>query len=199
MDGNQHAAAAPALLFLGWHGFEKLQGIDYGRFSVYAEPVFGYISKLAMPPHILLAPVCIAAFMAGTMAPDLDSPLSKSRKWLNRTLDKMEHRTWLHTAYAVAAITLLSFIPQLCIWAALGYFTHLFLDSFSKCGVAWFRPKSGYRHFGNSKAKIKKGWHLVLYKNRTQAWILCSILWCLALFTAYLEKDALISHLAGLL
>lgn len=185
--------SAPPILFLGWRGFEKLKYIDYGPAGGYANAVFSFMEKIFVPAHPIFLPLCFAAFMAGVLMPDLDSQKSKARKWLDTNLDEVEHRTWLHTAYAVCFIAMLGLFPQFLFWTALGYFVHLLCDSFSKCGVAWFRPVKGYRHFGKKPGpKIKKGWHVVLYKNDTQAWVLCSVLCCGALFAGYMDRNALL-------
>lgn len=145
------------------------------------------VSGVFVPNSPWMIGVCAGLYCAGLLLPDIDQPNST----LGRPFREMEHRTWTHTAYFCAFFMVWAvacrYLFQAAACLALGCFVHIFWDSFSKCGVAWFKPKSGYRHFGTKGAKLKKGWHLVLYKNDFQAWIVCAVVAtaaaCLLFFT----------------
>ncbi len=174
MKWHQHLVSGVSSGLLLYTGYHALTGLDVQV----AQDVCGMTEQLFVPAHPVLLAACFAGYGVGLLVPDLDSETSK----MGRKLREMEHRTWLHSIYAVLALLVFLFVPQAMALLILGYFVHLFWDSFSKCGIAWFKPESGYRHYGNTGAKIRRGWHLVLYKNDTQAWILCFILTAVSVF-----------------
>lgn len=107
-----------------------------------------------------------AAFLIGTLAPDIDNEKSMLGQMLHLNL---EHRTWTHSIWAVLAAGILSCIAPIFWWFTLGYVGHLVWDTPSKCGVCWFYPISKYRHFGDNGAKIKNGHQYYLYRAGNQS------------------------------
>lgn len=100
--------------------------------------------------------ISLLFYYLGTLLPDADSRTSI----LGRIIYLPGgHRTWTHSAYPLIFWYICGkrFYP--CKWLFIGYFLHLAVDSFSKCGVCWFLPFTGYKQFGDSGAKIKKGHH----------------------------------------
>ena len=101
----------------------------------------------------------LSLFLLGTLLPDSDSRESMLGRYFYMPV---KHRTWTHTVYLLAPLIALYYVHHAFAWFALGYFLHLFWDSLSACGVAWFRPMSGYRVYAGG-AKVKKGHWLKLY------------------------------------
>lgn len=104
--------------------------------------------------------ICLLLFLLGSVLPDIDSPTSVLGRYVHLPI---EHRTWTHTAYALIPLVGLSILFRPCIWLFLGYFGHLFWDSFSRGGICWFNPVTGYLLYPNG-AKIKKGHYKYLYR-----------------------------------
>ena len=72
------------------------------------------------------------------------------------SLSFVGHRTWTHTVWALALLLFLSAAVRPLAWCALGYATHLALDSLSSRGVCWLYPLGGYKTF-RSGAVVKRG------------------------------------------
>lgn len=106
-----------------------------------------------------------ALYLFGNLLPDVDNEDNSIGFHL-----PVEHRKWFHTAYAVALLLCLGFLHPVFCGLGLGYFTHLFWDQFSRMGLCWFLPVSGYRRYPGG-AKVKKGWHPVLYVDRFTEWL----------------------------
>ena len=128
--------------------------------------------------------VCLLFYYFGTLLPDADSKTSI----LGRIIKLPGgHRTWTHSIYPLVFwyICGQSYYP--CKWLFMGYLFHLIADSFSKCGVCWFLPFTGYQKFGDSGAKIKKG-HFWGYKTGTaeETIALIGIIMC-SCFCAYVS------------
>ena len=102
----------------------------------------------------------VPLFLLGTLLPDADSRTSMMGRYL---YIPVKHRTWTHSIYFLAPLIALSFLHTSFLWLMAGYFLHLFWDSPSACGVAWFRPVTGYKEYPGG-AKVKKGHKLKLYK-----------------------------------
>lgn len=113
-----------------------------------------------IPNELLFWMFSVAAFVIGTWLPDIDNKNSIMGKFFYLPV---KHRTWTHTIYPVILIALLSRDLHPFYYMAIAYFLHLFWDSLSTCGVAWFFPLTGYVEYG-SGAKVKKGHHIKLYK-----------------------------------
>ena len=191
MSGNQHLVSGSAILVLSYVGIRCV----LTRCEI--EPVLNvthFISAQFADIPVWTLPICLFLFMLGLLVPDTDSPVSTLGRYIHIPV---EHRTWLHTAWFLGLFVLAGFA---CIfhaafyWLSYGIFLHLFMDSFSKCGVCWFYPISQYRHFGSNGAKVKKNHKIVLYKNETQAWVLCTILVMCAIFACVTCRNILIPY-----
>ena len=110
--------------------------------------------------HVLLFFSFLLVATIGTLFVDCDSKTSTIGRFI---YVPVEHRTWMHAIYAPVIFMIIWFSNQLLVvslWFAIGWFLHEFMDSFSVCGVSYFYPFVGYRHFGNSGAKVKRGIHI---------------------------------------
>ena len=87
------------------------------------------------------------AFIIGSLLPDIDHPNSEIGKFIHLPI---KHRTWTHAIYIPVILFLLSIKYKILFWLGLGYFGHLFWDSFSSKGNNWLYP-------------IKNKFHLKLY------------------------------------
>lgn len=101
-------------------------------------------------------PVGAAALAVGTLLPDIDSASSTLGRRMPVSLSFLGHRTWTHTLWALALLLTLSEAVRPLAWCALGYATHLALDSLSSRGVCWLYPAGGYRTFRGG-AVVKRG------------------------------------------
>lgn len=101
-------------------------------------------------------PVGAAALAVGTLLPDIDSASSTLGRRMPVSLSFLGHRTWTHTLWALALLLFLSAAVRPLAWCALGYATHLALDSLSSRGVCWLYPIGGYRTFRGG-AVVKRG------------------------------------------
>lgn len=131
------------------------------------------ISTFFMPGGVVMGMVCFFLFFLGCLFPDVDSPNSLLGKRVHISMGG--HRFWMHTIYPVMLCAVFASRSVILAWFALGYFLHLFMDNFSKCGVCFFNPVSGYRVYPGG-AKVKKNHYVVLYWNEVSAWIVCMIL-----------------------
>lgn len=109
------------------------------------------------------APIlCLTAFFIGTLFPDVDN----KKSMLGRIIHiPVRHRTWIHAAYLYLGCLFLGTLHPAFLWFALGAFVHLFWDSFSPMGVCWFyKLLSDYREYPGG-ARVKKGFHITLYRS----------------------------------
>ncbi len=127
----------------------------------------------AVGVHLVAACLGAFAFVVGSLLPDIDSPTSI----LGRLLPSLplEHRGITHTIWAAGVLGLVWFATWAasgtwaCVFQALlgglflGYVGHLFWDSFSRAGVAWLYPVTGYATFG-SGARVKRRHYVWLYR-----------------------------------
>lgn len=168
MTGKQHLVAGSTLTVLTVTVYENV------KYNWTNEPVVDMITNIkdfVIPQNIALIPICIIFLFLGFLSPDCD----ESKSMLGRYFYvPVEHRTWLHTLWIILMFIGLGFLfkPFFCL--AFGYFTHLFVDSPSKCGVCWLYPISKYKHYGH--AKIKKGHFVYLYASEPVAWMWCGVL-----------------------
>lgn len=111
------------------------------------------LSKAALPLYI-------AAYLLGTILPDIDNPNSL----LGRIVHvPVKHRRWFHAIYFYLPLLPLGVMYPVFGWLFLGVFVHLFWDSFSAMGNCWFyKLLSDYKEYP-SGAQIKKGHYLKLY------------------------------------
>lgn len=111
-------------------------------------------------PSIAWCAAGLVLFTLGTLLPDIDSKGSTLGRYVHLPV---RHRTITHTFWIVLLLGILSLKVGLLFWLTLGYFLHIFWDSFSNAGIAWFWPLSRYIHYPNG-AVVKKGFRWKLYK-----------------------------------
>lgn len=144
------------------NGYQHIcTGIGVGALAASAAYRFGVMPDVG---ESLLLESC---FMLGTLLPDIDNPNSLVGRYFYLPVG---HRRIIHTAYAVFLFLLpgLFFSPLFAL--GFGVYLHLFFDSFSPCGISWWRPYSGYIVYP-SGAMVKKGFHFVLYRGEASAWV----------------------------
>lgn len=103
--------------------------------------------------------VMFTAFaVAGTPLPDIDSRSSALGRHVRLPFG---HRTWTHTAWAVALMALAgAALPVPGGYGlASGYFLHLFLDGFSAMGVCWTYPIRKYVYMEDGVWRTGSGGH----------------------------------------
>lgn len=181
MNGKQHLVSGGALLVLG---MAALAGA--GEAGILTGPVSAASAALR-PGDIPEGGLCGALYFCGCLLPDIDQPGSLLGRYVSI---EAEHRTWTHSIYPLIVLFALGLWQRPLLWLALGAFAHLLTDSFSKCGVAWINPFEGYRKYP-SGAKIKLGWHPVLYTGETSAWVVCAVLVMLALWACWAFRGSL--------
>lgn len=153
--GTMGVVMAAGAVLSGYSG-KGCQYIQDGLNVIKQGFLAGYDSIGKVPGIALI----IGLFIFGTLLPDIDSPNSI----LGRHVKVPgPHRTWTHTFWALAAISLFRILHVSFAWMALGYFLHLFYDSFSRAGVCWFWPIEKYRRYGNG-AMVKRGHKLKIYR-----------------------------------
>lgn len=101
----------------------------------------------------------LSLFLIGSLLPDIDSKNSTLGKYFHLPL---KHRGFTHQIYPILLISLSAlFFNKAFAYLALGYFIHLFLDSFSTAGICWF--KDNFIRY-SSGAFVKKNHVLKLYR-----------------------------------
>lgn len=111
-------------------------------------------------------PILIGAYF-GSITPDIDHEKSSIRQSLgvwSHLFKYMKHRNITHTIWIVLLLIIacvfayFNHIPQflfnLLCGFTFGYFAHLFEDSLSRAGIAWFYPFNKKRH--NRKSMFYK-------------------------------------------
>lgn len=111
----------------------------------------GYI----LYPEIGLLGAGITAL--GGLLPDLDHPRSMLGKYMPLfSLLGGHHRGWFHTVVGLAAFTLpvMFYSETLVIGLAVGFASHLVLDSLNPTGIMWLWPITDQKY---RMAKIRTG------------------------------------------
>ena len=112
-------------------------------------------------------------YIKASKAPDLDL-----KPWR-----PFSHRTYLHSIWPLVPLAYLIYINYniyLSIYLgvfALGYFLHLFFDSFSNMGIDFIYPIIGYKGYGYSK--VLRIPHLGLYRTGEMSEYIFSLVWVL--------------------
>lgn len=168
MTGKQHIVAGTTLTVLTVAAYEN---VKYNWTNDRVVDMITNIKEFVIPQNMLLIPVCLIFLVLGFLLPDCDSQKSMLGRFFYVPI---EHRTWTHTIWVILLFSIIGifFKPFFCL--AFGYFTHLLVDSPSRCGVCWLYPISKYKNYGH--AKIKKGHFVYLYASDPMAWILCGVL-----------------------
>lgn len=129
----------------------------------------------------------ILGFVVGSFLPDIDSTGSV----FGGHIDVLGgHRGITHTIYPVLIFLFIGLFIRPFAWLALGYFGHIFWDTWSRCGVSWFQPVNGYIHY-KSGVKIKRGHRLWLYRvGSLSEYVVTGVLVAVAVFLVWYTKFA---------
>ena len=171
VTGQNHVivnTAAVPILFAGLTAIKDVVIMDISPYKTIMDYLF-FTGGMNIVFYIVVA-ICL--YVVGSLLPDIDNEKSILGKIVYVPL---EHRTWTHTIYIPLTLFIASIWCRLLLFLGLGYFMHLFIDSFSRCGVCWFYPISKYKHFGTSGAKIKNGHFFYLYKTRKSEIVVTAI------------------------
>lgn len=173
MNGKNHLATGAAI------GLDLCLGavLLSSRFPDTVESLGGALSPFSRygsgVAGIAGCAACAAAYMFGTVLPDIDNGGIVS-KWLHFTLP-LAHRGWTHSIWAIAVIISLSVFPQthgpgwlgLLLWpvrfAAIGMLAHDLMDALSKSGWCVFYPLGRWRKYEGTV--MKRGWTPGLYSS----------------------------------
>lgn len=164
MVGKNHIIAATSSLIAAGSILEYARGhIDSECIAEVVSPMVESVEKFIFDvPKLPFALVCILNlifYYIGTLMPDIDNENSTIGRFIHIPI---EHRTWTHTIWVVLIFAVIGIWVRPVFWFAMGYFVHLFWDSFSACGVCWCYPITKYVSY-SSGAKVKKGHFLKLY------------------------------------
>lgn len=116
-------------------------------------------------PFMFWYAICLIGLAFGALLPDVDSPNSQLGRYVPWLSNFIGHRTITHTIWVLLGLLLASyFTGWLFLWmVTIGYFLHIFEDSFSTQGIAWLWPLGkGYRRYGG--ATVKNGFHVGIYR-----------------------------------
>ena len=107
-------------------------------------------------------------FTLGSVFPDIDSEKSTIGQYITPISRSIPHRTITHTLWVVLILVGFSiYFQSIYLFAfALGYTIHIVQDSFSRQGIAWLYPITGYTTYG-SGATMKKGRKNPIFSYRT--------------------------------
>lgn len=95
--------------------------------------------------------------LLGSIFPDIDNNQTLLGKIFKPLTFWIPHRTITHCIYPIILlITLSIYFDSMYLFSfTMGYFLHIWEDSFSKMGIAWWRPFKGYIEYPNG-AKVKR-------------------------------------------
>lgn len=102
----------------------------------------------------------LVMFFFGALLPDIDTPNSLLGRHFHLPVKhhRITHTVWFMLPFLIGGI----WVPFLW-WIGVGYFSHLFIDSFGRAGNCWFYPLERYLEY-DSGAFVKKGHFLKLYR-----------------------------------
>lgn len=125
-----------------------------------------------VPTHPILTVLFILLFVLGTLLPDCDT----SESWIGRLFYlPIGHRTLTHTLWVNFIFFFMGMVWKPFMGIALGYFTHLLCDAFSRQGICWLYPLGHYKYFGNGR-RVKEYHFFFLYNSVLSGWIVCGML-----------------------
>lgn len=136
--------------------YHLLSGVPFGA---YAALELANVGSLVPDMGIVSKGICGACYCLGLILPDIDNEDSVIGRYVHLPVG---HRGITHSAYVLLPFLPAGFLHSAFWMLGLGMLLHIFVDSFSRCGISWFKPFSGYRRLP-SGGKIKKGFHLTLY------------------------------------
>lgn len=172
MQGVNHIIANTCSGILGAEClflFKNILAPKYTDFIPYINPttVYDNIIDFLTPDTTSVTMVCIwwtiavVLFYLGTLLPDCDS----KKSIIGRIIYiPVEHRTWTHTIWIPLCIFICSIWLPILFYFGAGYLLHLLWDNLSVGGVCFLYPINGYKHYGNTGAKVKQGHWLKLYR-----------------------------------
>ena len=135
--------------------YDNLSQFMHWQFVVNTDSQLVYTAVAAL--SFLLT---LALFVFGSLLPDCDQEKSLMGRIIHIPV---QHRTWTHTIWFVALLSVLIIASPCFIWLAYGYTLHIFYDSLSKGGICWFYPISGYKKW-TSGAQVKRNHKIYLYR-----------------------------------
>lgn len=129
--------------FIGVTGFfiANTDSPDFLKTTVIASKDF-LIDNSDMP-LVFYGAIVFVMYLIGSILPDIDHPYSKIGKIIHLPV---KHRTWTHAIWIPVCLLITGIFFRWVFWLGLGYFFHLFWDSFSVSGVDWFYPKKNKNH-----------------------------------------------------
>lgn len=158
MNGRHHLVSGAASLATVAGGtalvYLKASPDAAGAFVSFAFQGFSIVSPFTA--------LCVAAYVLGTVLPDVDSPSSPIARHGGVPF---KHRTWMHSLWPVVLLAAAGWFARPLMWLAAGYFVHLFWDSLSRMGVCWLYPHPGFIEYGH--ARVKRNHWLWFYHNGT--------------------------------
>ena len=170
MSGKQHITSGIPLLIIT---HELTVSATFSKLPVFVTNRIKAFSAEMVPDTVTGCILCGILFLMGLIFPDIDDENSIMGRYVHLPV---KHRKWFHSIYLFIPLLTIGRMKNCFLWLCLGCFYHLLMDSFSRCGVAWFRPKTGYIEYP-SGVKIKKNHYICLYTGNISAWILCGLLW----------------------
>ena len=143
MTGKSHIAtgiayavlAADALAFMNMSHIENINTVP--------DTVTDFLLDNGTIPMFFYVGCAVILYILGTILPDIDSPGSLVGR---HVYIPVEHRTWTHSLWPLIVLLLVGIKFRLVFMLGLGYFTHLFADSYSYAGVDWFYPHKSKHH-----------------------------------------------------
>lgn len=105
--------------------------------------------------------ILVSGVWLGSLLPDIDSKHSYLGRYVPWVEDRIGHRTWTHTVWALFLLLVLMFLLRwLILWGIFyGYLLHLIVDHFSRQGIIWFYPSHYYETNPKTGAVYIKGAH----------------------------------------
>ena len=149
-------------------------------------PVFQFLFRPDNKFFILYFILCFLCFTVGNLIPDIDNTSFMSKNFIG--LKHVEHRTITHTMWVVFFFAVIGIFIPFVMWFAIGIFMHIFIDNFSRGGIAFFYPFTKYRYYGDKGAKVVKRKHpLKLYTTgKPSEGFVCTVFFMLCLPVVYL-------------
>ena len=162
MTGKSHLITAASTAVIADTGFKLISDFikKQDLFTACRNYVTCGIAEDISFEGVVMLFICAFLFFIGSVLPDIDSEKSAFGKYARLPV---KHRTFTHSVFFITPFLILGiFLWRPLLWLSFGMISHLFCDSFSKAGVCWFWPLSGYKNY-DSGAFVKKGYHLKLY------------------------------------
>lgn len=123
---------------------------------------------LSENPYGFTTALIFILFTLGSVFPDIDSEKSTIGRYITPISRSIPHRTITHTLWAVLLLFGFAiYFQNIYVLAfAVGYTVHIIQDSFSRQGIAWLYPITGYTNYSGG-AVVKKGRKNPIFAYRT--------------------------------